>query len=88
MPHMQMHVGGTEGLCGNIVRFIHKPHSHVRSVLPIEHTFSRGQHQGLVRHCGHGSLHQVGTFWLQEPVQEALQRYTTEHQVLQGLGEA
>ena len=29
MPHMQMHVGSTEGLCGNVVRLIHKPHSHV-----------------------------------------------------------
>ena len=46
MPHMQMHVGGAEGLCGNIVRLIHKPHSHIQSVLPIEHTFSCGQHQG------------------------------------------
>ena len=64
MPHIQMHVGSAEGLCGNVVRLIHKPHSHVRRVLPIEHTFSRGQHQGLLRHHGHRSLHQVGTPWL------------------------
>ena len=88
MPHMQMHVGSTERLCGNVVRLIHEPHSHVQSVLPIEHMFSHGQHQGLLRCCGHRSLHQVGTFWLQEPGQEALQRYTMEHQLLQGLCEA
>ena len=88
MPHMQMHVGGAEGLRGNVVRLIHEPHSHVQSVLPIEHMFSHGQHQGLLRHCSRRSLHQVGTFWLSEPVQEALQRYTTEHQLLQGLCEA
>ena len=64
MPHMQMHVGSTERLHGNVVRLIHKPHSHVWSVLPIEHTFSHSQHQGLLRRCDHGSLHQVGTFWL------------------------
>ena len=40
MPHMQMHVGGTERHRGNVVRLIHEPHSHERSVLPIEHTFS------------------------------------------------
>ena len=57
MPHMQMHVSGTEGLRGNVVRLIHEPHSHVRRVLPIEHTFGCGQHQGLLRCCGHGSLH-------------------------------
>ena len=33
-----MHVGGTEQLCGNVVRLIHEPHSHERSVLPIENT--------------------------------------------------
>ena len=38
MPHMQMHVGGTEGLFGNVMRLIHEPHSHIQSVLPIEHT--------------------------------------------------
>ena len=64
MPHMQMHVGSTEGLCGNVVRLIHKPHSHIQSVLPIEHTFSHGQHKSLLRRCGRGSLHQVRTFWL------------------------
>ena len=57
MPHMKMHVGGAEGLHGNIVRLIHEPHSHIRSVLPIEHMFSRGQHQGLLRCCGRRSLH-------------------------------
>ena len=88
MPHMQMHVGGTERLCGNVVRLIHEPHSNEWSVLPIEHMFSHGQYQGLVRHCGCGSLHQVGTFWLQEPVQEALQWHSMEHQLCQGLGEA
>ena len=57
MPHMQMHVGGTEGLRGNVVRLIHEPHSHIWRVLPIEHMFGRGQHQGLLRHRGRGSLH-------------------------------
>ena len=42
MPHMQMHVGSAERLRGNVVRLIHEPHSHERSVFPIEHTFSRG----------------------------------------------
>ena len=55
MPHMQMHVGGAERFRGNVVRLIHEPHSHVRSVLPIEHMFSHGQHQGLLRRCGRGS---------------------------------
>ena len=53
MPHIQMHVDGAEGLCGNVVRHIHEPHSHIRRVLPIEHTSSHGQHQGLLRHCNH-----------------------------------
>ena len=79
MQHMQMHVGCTERLRGNVVRLVHEPHSHKRSVLPIEHTFSHGQYQGLVRHCGHRSLNQVGTFWLQEPVQEALKWHSMEH---------
>ena len=88
MPHMQMHVGGAEGLHGNIVRLIHELHSHVRRVLPIEHTFSHGQHQGLLRCHGCGSLHQVGTLWLREPFQEASQWYSVQHQLLKGLGEA
>ena len=88
MPHMQMHVGSAEGLRGNVVRLIHEPHSHGRSVLRIEHTFSCSQHQGLLRHCGCRSLHQVGTFWLREPLQEASQWYSMEHQLLKGLGEA
>ena len=46
MPHIQMHVGSAERLCGNVVRLIPEPHSHVRRVLPIEHRFSHGQHQG------------------------------------------
>ena len=28
MPHMQMHVGSTERLHGNVVRLVHKPHPH------------------------------------------------------------
>ena len=88
MPHIQMHVGSAEGLRGNVVRLIHEPHSYGQSVLRIEHTFSHGQHQGLLRCCGCRSLHQVGTFWLQEPLQEALQWYNMEHQLLKGLGEA
>ena len=88
MPHIQMHVGGTEGLRGNVVRLIHEPHSHVRRVLPIEHMSSHGQHQGLLRCCSRGSLHQVGTLWLRGPFQEASQWYSMEHQLLQGLGEA
>ena len=54
----------------------------------MEHTSSHGQHQGLLRHCGRGSLHQVGTFWLREPFQETSQQYSTEHELLQGLDEA
>ena len=88
MPHIQMHVGNAKGLRGNVVRLIHEPHSHVRRVLPIEHTSSHGQNQGLFRHRGHGSLHQIGTFWLREPFQEAFQWYSVEHQLRQGLGEA
>ena len=88
MPHIQVHVGNAKGLRGNVVRFIHEPHSHTRRVLPIEHTPSHGQNQGLFRHCGWGSLHQIGTFWLQEPFQEAFQWYSVEHQLLQGFGEA
>ena len=88
MPHIQMHVGNAKGLCGNVVRLIHEPHSHTWRVLPIEHMSSRGQNQGLFRLCGHGSLHQIGTFWPREPFQEAFQQYSMEHQLLQGLGEA
>ena len=88
MPHIQVHVGNAKGLRGNVVRLIHEPHSHIRRVLPIEHTSSRGQNQGLFRHCSRGSLHQIGTFWLREPFQEAFQWYSTEHQLLQWLGEA
>ena len=88
MPHMQMHVGSAEGLRGNVVRLIHEPHPHLRRVLCIEHMFSHGQHQALLRHCGRGSLHQVGTFWLREPLQEASQQYSMEHELLKGLGEA
>ena len=88
MPHMQMHVGGTEGLCGNVVRLIHEPHSHTRRVLPIKHMVGCGQHQGLLRHHSCGSLQQVWTSWLREPLQEALQWYSVEHQFLKRLGEA
>ena len=28
MPHMQMHVGSTERLRGNVVRLVHEPHPH------------------------------------------------------------
>ena len=88
MPHIQMHVGNAKGLHGNIVRLIHEPHSHIWGVLSIEHMSGHGQNQGLFRCCGRGSLHQIGTFWLREPFQEAFQQYRVEHQLLQGLGEA
>ena len=88
MPYIQMHVGNAKGLRGNVVRLIHEPHSHRWWVLPVEHTSSCSQNQGLFRHCAHGSLHQIGTFRLQEPLQEALQLYSVEHQFLKRLGEA
>ena len=88
MPHIQMHVGNAKGLRGNVVRLIHEPHSHIRRVLPVEHTSSRGQNQGLFRCHTRGNLHQIGTFRLREPFQKAFQRYSAEHQLRQGLGEA
>ena len=62
MPHIQMHVGNAKGLHGNIVRLIHEPHSHVQRVLPIEHTSSHGQNQGLFRCCGWVASTKLGPF--------------------------
>ena len=87
MPHIQMHVCNAKGLHGNIVRLIHEPHSHRWQVLLIEHTFSCGQNQGLFRRRAHSSLHQIGTSWLREPLKEALQWYSAEHNSLKRLCE-
>ena len=37
MPLIQAHVGGTEGLCGDVMGLVHKPNPHQRGLTLIEH---------------------------------------------------